>query len=264
MALTTPSRLSRREFKYLIDDEMAERIRRYISGICTIDPYAQKTGSYLIDTLYLDTPRLDLYHATVEDSGDRYKLRIRGYPSAKSAPVFFEVKRRVNDAVFKTRGYIRGNWQRVLMDGIPEVLSEIGDDQRRGIDNFICHFFRSPMQATVLVRYNREPYFSLIDQYARVTMDRSLCSQAATELSLEPSDAAWSALDFPIAQRGLDPERSQILLELKFTNMVPGWMRDMVQTLNLQRLSFCKYTRAVDAMRWRPSDRIPRASFLRG
>lgn len=263
MALTTPSRLQRREYKYLIDEAKAEQIRRYIDGICTTDPYAKKTGSYLTDTLYLDTPRLDTYWATMEDSCDRYKLRIRGYPEAKGAPIFFEVKRRVNDAVFKTRGSIRGHWQRILLDGIPSVLAEIGESQRRAIDNFICHYHRSPMQPTALVRYAREPYFSLIDDYARVTMDRSLCFQPAEDLTLEPRDIPWTALDFPLSQRSLVPGRSLVLLELKFTNMVPGWMRNMVQSLDLQRLAFCKYTRAVDMMRWQPGHRIARDGFAR-
>lgn len=262
MALTTPNRLQRREFKYLIDESIAEQIRRYIAGFCTIDPYAANAGSYVIDTLYLDTPRLDTYFATIEDAGDRYKLRIRTYPNAKSCPFFFEVKRRVGDAILKTRGNVRGHWQRILLDATPEVLAEIVIGQRRAIDNFICHFHRSPMQPVALVRYEREPYFSLVDDYARVTMDRSLCFQPADEFTLEPR-GQWTYIDYPVAQRGLAVDSSAVLLELKFTNLVPGWMRHMVQTLDLQRLSFCKYGRAVDAMRAPPIARIPRVGFLR-
>ncbi len=263
MALTTPSSLQRREYKYLIDEHTADQVRRYIAGICTVDPYAERTGGrYLTDTLYLDTPQLYSYWATIDDASDRYKLRVRGYPSSGESAVFFEVKRRVSESVRKTRGWFNGPWQQVLLDGTPELLATIEPRHRPGIDNFICHYHRSPMLPRCIVRYEREPYMSLIDEYARVTFDRRVTYQAATELSLVADHDTWSPMDDPTSQRGMGPSGSDVLLELKFTNMVPGWMRKLVQTLGIQRLAFCKYTRAVDSMRLVPGRRIPRAGMF--
>ena len=263
MALTTPNSLQRREYKYLVTEDVAEQIRRYIRGVCTIDPYAAKTGGrYLTDTLYLDTPQLHSYWATINDASDRYKLRVRGYPSLGSGPVFFEVKRRVSEAVKKTRGWFRGDWTRVLHDGTHAVLATIEAKQRRAIDNFICHYHLSPMQPSVLVRYEREPFFSTIDEYARVTFDRQLSFQRATAMTLIPEHDQWTYIDYASAQRGFSLSESSVLLELKFTNMVPGWMRSMVHTLGLQRLAFCKYTRAVDSLRFVPERRIARAGLF--
>ncbi len=264
MALTTPNSLQRREYKYLVTEDMAEQIRRYIAGVCTVDPYAEKTGGrYLTDTLYLDTPQLHSYWATINDAPDRYKLRVRGYPSLGDGPVFFEVKRRVSEAIKKTRGWYRGDWTRVLQGGTHEVLATIDPNQRRPIDNFICHYNLSPMQASVLVRYEREPFFSTIDEYARVTFDRHLSYQRASDLTLTPEHDSWTYMDFATSQRGFSSSDSSVLLELKFTNMVPGWMRSLVHTLGLQRLAFCKYTRAVDSIRFVPERRIARTG-LRG
>ena len=260
---TTPNKLHRREYKYLVDERQVDQIRRYIEGICSADEHAAAGGRYLIDTLYLDTPRHDIYWATVRDQNDRYKLRIRSYPSAKNAPIFFEVKRRVSDAVLKTRGSIRGNWQRILLDGTPEVLAEIAAPQRRAIDNFICHFHKLPMEPCVHIRYEREPYFSQIDHYARVTFDRSLSYQRAEQLTIDAPDSNWLYIDNPGVQRGVSLDHSLVLLELKFTSLVPGWMRHLSQTLGLQRLAFCKYTRAVEAMQTLPTFRIAR-SGVRG
>jgi hypothetical protein len=262
VAMTTPSTLQRREFKYLVSEIQAEQIRRYIDGICTVDPYAAHTGGrYLIDTLYLDTPWQGIYHATIENAPDRYKLRIRNYPSLGGGPVFFEVKRRINETIIKTRAHHRGDWSRLLLDASPEVLASIDPKQRKGIDNFICYFHRGPMLAQALVRYEREPYFSTIDDYARVTFDRNVSYQRATELTIVPEADHWTLMDDASSQRGLGLRESSVLLELKFTNLVPGWMRNMVHTLGLQRLSFCKYTRAVDSMRIRPMERVARAGF---
>lgn len=265
-AVQPSAALHRREYKCLIDEPTVERIRRYIRGICEVDPYAVASGGrYLIDTLYLDTPDLATYWATIEDRGDRYKLRVRGYPSAPGAPVFLEVKRRVGDTILKTRGAVQGDWAAVLEpDGpAPAAPGATAAKHRAAIDNFICHYRYAPMLPTALVRYEREPYASLIDEYARVTFDRSISFQAATELSLASPRAHWMYLDHATAQRGLAPAASAVLLELKFTTMTPAWMREMVRALELQRVSFCKYSRAIDALRYPPTLRVARAGIFR-
>ncbi|MCW5808786.1 MAG: polyphosphate polymerase domain-containing protein [Deltaproteobacteria bacterium] len=260
--MITPASLQRREYKYLVDEDLVERIRRHIAGVCAVDAHAAPTGGrYRIDTLYLDTPRLDSYRATVEDAGDRYKLRVRGYPSAPESPVFFEVKRRAGETIHKTRAAYRGDWARLLDAPEPALFDALSPRVRAGIDNFICHYHRAPFRPVALVRYEREPYFSLVDDYARVTFDREVSYQPAHELSLA-GDAAWSCIDDAVSQCG--PRGSLVLLELKFTTLVPSWMRRMVHTLELQRMSFCKYTRSIDAMRAPPlSQRIARAGLSR-
>ena len=262
--MTTPTSLQRREYKYLIDEDQAAAIRTYVKGICSIDEYAVKSGGrYTIDTLYLDTPQLHAYRATIDQAADRYKLRIRTYPSMPGSPVFFEVKRRIDDSILKTRGWYRGTWQDVLQGATPELLAAIDPKQRRGIDNFLCYYYRLPMEPVAIVRYEREPYFSTIDDYARITFDRSVSYQRTHELSLDAPSDYWTYIDDAITQRGTRPASSAVLLELKFTAMVPGWMRNMVQTIGLQRLAFSKYGRAVDSLRFRPEERIPRFGFSR-
>jgi hypothetical protein len=177
--------------------------------------------------------------------------------------VFLEVKRRVSESILKTRGPYRGDWRRLLEGPDRALLDEIAPRHRSAIESFLCYSRRAPMLPAVLVRYEREPYFSLVDDYARVTLDRSLSCQLADELSLSPVHERWSYLDDCVSQRGLAFAASSVLLELKFTSLAPTWMRHMVHSLDLQRLAFCKYTRAVDAMRLAPVARVARAGFWR-
>lgn len=262
--MITPSSLQRREYKYLVDEDTAERIRRYIAGFCAVDEYAARTGGrYLTDTLYLDTPDFASYRATMEDAGDRYKLRVRCYPSLGEGPVFLEVKRRVSESIYKTRGAYHGDWRRLLEDPEPALLDQVPAKHRGAIENFLCYSRHAPMVPAALIRYEREPYFSLVDEYARVTFDRSLSCQHAQELSLTPAHERWTYVDDCVSQRGLAFSTSSVLLELKFTSLVPTWMRHMVHVLDIQRLAFCKYTRAVDAMRLVPAARVARTGFWR-
>jgi hypothetical protein len=249
--------LQRREYKYLIDEATADRIRRYIEGICAVDRYAATTNNrYRCDTLYLDTLRMNVYRATIEGEAVRHKLRIRGYPDAGDAPAFLEVKRRVDDIIVKTRVPVRGQWGQHLEEGV--LLDHVAGRDRMAAENFLSHYegtYAGPMVPVALVRYEREPYFSRIDEYARVTFDRKLCFQTKAELSLTPDHDHWTPIDNAVAMRGA-PASSLIVLELKFQQVVPAWMQRMVQALELHRDSFCKYTRAIDSMLHRPEGRI--------
>jgi len=55
----------------------------------------------------LDNPGLSLCHATIDGVKNRFKLRIRFYDHVESNPVFFEIKRRVNDVILKERAAVR-------------------------------------------------------------------------------------------------------------------------------------------------------------
>jgi hypothetical protein len=250
-----PHALQRREYKYLIDEATADRVRRFIAGICAPDRYGAN-GRYAIHTLYLDSLHLNVYRATIEDEAIRHKLRIRCYPDAAEAPTFLEVKRRVDDVIAKTRLPVRGDWADQLARGT--LLDRVAARDRLAAENFVSHYeasFAGPLVPVVLVRYQREAYVSRFEDYARVTFDRELCFQPKTELSLVPEHEHWSSIDDPVAMR-VAPARSLVVLELKFPQVVPRWMQRMVQALELRRDSFCKYARAIDAMLRRPARRI--------
>lgn len=239
--------LARREYKFLIDEPTVDRVRRLIDGYCEVDEHARaRDGRYLCDTLYLDTLRHDLYQATMDNKGARYKVRIRGYPQAPEAPAFLEVKRRVEETIVKTRVPVRGDWARLVED---RSLDDVSRQHRAAAENFFAHYDHPRtglVVPTVLVRYEREPFASLVDDYARVTFDRSIRFQLHPELSLEPHEH-WTQIDDPFAM--WPTQRSNVVLELKFHSATPPrWMRRIVAGLELRRLAFCKYTRAVETM----------------
>ena len=246
--------LQRREYKYLIDEPTAERVRRALAGLCVGDTHAAATGGrYLCDTIYLDTLQHHLYRATIENEAVRHKLRIRTYPGGTS-PVFLEVKRRVDDVIVKSRATVRGDWRALLESG---DVSNVPADQLRPTENFLSRYQTNrggPMLPTVLVRYEREPYTSLVDDYVRITFDRKLQYHVATDLTFETRPRSWTPIDDPIAMR-VAPSLSAVVLELKFAATVPGWLASIVRRLELARLSYCKYTRAVDSMLHRPLSR---------
>lgn len=251
--------IERREYKYLIDHDMAEAVRTAIAPFCELDPYAARsvTRNYNVETLYLDTPALSLFWANDAEQLDRVKVRVRTYPNAPSAPVFFEVKRRFNDVVSKSRGRVpRALWSRLLTDPSPALARSLGVSDSAGIERFLAFFRAHHLQPFTLVRYAREPYVSRIDDYARVTLDTRVHAQVQPHFSFEAEAHGWRSLDDAVAQRTA-ATHSMVVLELKFTNRVPLWMIHVARRLGLVREAFSKYGTSIRAFYQLVDQRTP-------
>ncbi len=255
--MNTTELIQRREFKYLIDEHTADRVRAAIQPFCELDSNAAKqpSGRYLIDSCYFDSPGYALYRANVISLVDRYKVRVRGYPP-HAGPVFFEVKGRFHDVISKTRGKVpREIWASLVSDPSARVPDNMHGPARKAVERFLSLVHANHMRPVTMVRYEREPYMSRIDSYARVTFDRKICSKPLRRPVFDCGDRGWRWMDNAVQQKS---ERRMTVLELKFTTAVPRWMFNLVRNLGLQRLSFSKYATSVDSWLLRPQSRIPK------
>lgn len=242
--------IERREYKYLIDHETAEGLRAAIRPYCQLDEHAAKSPdrTYTIDSLYFDTQDLALFWANDHEQVDRFKMRIRGYPDAPKAPVFLEVKRRINDVISKSRGKLsRGEWAQLLADPVARLPEALKGKDRAAVERFLSLAHRLHIRPFTLVRYKREPYFSVVDDYARVTFDTNIRAQKMERLSFEPDPRAWRTLDDPVTQRARG-DRSMTVLELKFTTHVPIWMVNLARRFGLVRCGYSKYGNSIRAL----------------
>ncbi len=232
---------ARREFKYAITEEVAEQVRRAIQPFCRRDrASAQADGGYWIQSLYLDSPTLELYQANVREQAERFKLRVRSYPGTGTDFVFLEVKNRSKDAISKNRVAVPSAIWRALLHDPWKRTPSVPKNAR----HFLGLTDRLAAQPQVLVRYRREAWQSEVDFYGRVTFDREITAQIQQEYSLCADELRWRALDTP---KIIGNSRSLVVLELKFER-APRWMRNLVQTFELERASFSKYYRAVQAL----------------
>jgi hypothetical protein len=240
-------RIERREYKYLIDAITAQRVRERIFPFCQLDPYAQRssTHTYRIESLYFDTVDMALYRATVNEHVERFKLRVRHYPASPLGSVFLEVKSRYNDVISKTRGAVpRTVWKALLEDPAATPPAGLSASDRAAVAHFRSLCQTCDARPVSIVRYHREPWVSVVDDYARVTFDTAIESQPVESYSLDPDPARYRAIDHPIAARW---PTSPVVLELKFTAQVPLWLHRMVRSLDLSRRSFSKYGNSVEA-----------------
>ena len=101
--------LQRWELKYIIPEDTALAVARFVSSYTVLDDYGvgKPHNSYPIHSLYLDSEALTIYWHTINGNKNRFKLRLRFYDNDPESPVFFEIKRRMNNAILKQRGGVR-------------------------------------------------------------------------------------------------------------------------------------------------------------
>lgn len=222
----------RHEFKYPVSRSMLPALRSRLVPFCDRDENAGPDGTYLLRSLYLDTLDLRLFHANEREAGTRFKARLRGYPEALGSPVFAEVKNRIGDAIRKTRGVLPPvGWERTFLPGVTSA------DASPGLQAFLYVMHRHDLRPTVLVQYRREAWAGRWEDYARVSIDTAIECQRAHGLSLDPN-GPWRPIDHALFTHTPD---SVCVVELKFPEVAPRWMVDLVQQLDLLRHAFSKY-----------------------
>jgi hypothetical protein len=229
------------ELKYLITEDMALRVRDFVRSYLDFDEYSvgKPNFSYPVHSLYLDSDDLKLYWETINGIKNRYKLRLRYYDTNPKSPVFFEIKRRMNNCIMKQRGGVRQQYVPYLLSGhLPhdEHLLSKAPKQMVALQRFCELMNRIHAKPKVHISYMREAYVS-DDAQVRVTIDRNVFG----EENLSPSikiDMKDPVLSFA----------ETVILELKFTNRFPNWFRDLVRMSNVMQCGAAKYVESIQGL----------------
>ena len=231
----------RYELKYWITEDTAARVREYVQQYLLTDPFSvgQPNLSYPVHSLYLDSEGLDTYWHTVNGDKNRFKLRLRYYDDRPNSPVFFEVKRRLNNIILKERGGVKKKYVAEILGGQlaerEQLLSPNSD-----ADLFAIHHFQSLMlhlcaRPMLHIAYLREAYEKEGDNSVRVTMDR----QVLTAPHHLPTIKVKSENPFNV----FGPT---VILELKFTDRFPTWFNHLVQTFSCTLTGAAKYAYGIE------------------
>jgi hypothetical protein len=227
--------LQRLELKYQISEEKALAIRDFVSTYLEVDEFGatRPNLSYPVHSLYLDSPGLATFHHTINGNKNRFKLRIRFYENRPAAPVYFEIKRRMNCAILKQRGAVRREAvDRVLAGQLPHPDELASQDPRHlaGIQRFLGHLAELQARPVAHIAYLREAWMSPRDNSVRVTMDRDV------RIEPDPTSRLLTTMTDPIVVFG-----KRVILELKFTGRFPDWWQDLVRVFDLTQASAAKY-----------------------
>lgn len=234
----SPLVLERYELKYLIPFSMVAPISRYVERFCTLDYYSQISPDqfYTINSLYFESPSYYFMRAK-ENATARYSLRVRSYGDSPKPPYFLETKEKIADFSKKRRGKVPlENWgdlftNRSKLEGVYDYTQ----------DPHVMHFLHltelhnaSPI---ILTQYRRKAYLSEIDDYARVTFDRSLRYRPETNYDVHPT---WGMTSYDHPDT-FGYEGANVILELKCERKIPMWLVELIKHFQLVRMGFSKF-----------------------
>jgi hypothetical protein len=234
--------LQRFELKYVVPESTALRVRDFVRSYLIIDEYGdgQPDFSYPVHSLYLDSDLLTIYWGTINGNKNRFKLRLRFYEDAPRAPVFFEIKRRMNDAILKQRGGVKREAVDWILSGHlpkPEHLTSKNPKELVAIQRFSSLMKEYHAVPKAHIAYMREAWVSPHDNSLRVTIDRHVrcCPEPTALLRTEMFN---ESIVFG----------NQAIVELKFTGRFPNWLRDLVRVAGLTRGCAAKYADGIALM----------------
>ena len=234
----------RHEAKYVIHPSLVQPIRDFINPFCVPDSHGMGTPpEYLITTLQLDTAAHSLHHAKDQESLHRFKLRCRSYGLDHDAPFFLEIKRKCKGFIYKSRSRVpRKFWNDVSQLSHGRSIPFRSQHERLNYLEFIRLVKETGARPSILIRYTRESYESVVDTYARVSFDRKLLYTPTHRWELGFGRKSWHSMDTSFA---LNRPFSGVILELKTFKDAPRWMVDLTERFDLVRSGFCKYSTAV-------------------
>lgn len=234
----SPTVMDRYELKYLIPLSMVEPISRYVEMYCNMDYYSQISpdGFYTINSLYFETPNFFFMRNKVNHT-NRFSVRVRSYGDAPQAPYYCETKEKIGNFSKKRRGKVNfENWQDIFLQ--PETLENFEASADPHLHYFLSLVQMHNAHPMILTQYRRRAYLSNIDDYARVTFDRSMCYREETRYNVDPREGTMLNYDHPdtFGYSGLN-----VVLELKCERKIPVWLMDLIRRFDLTRMGFSKF-----------------------
>lgn len=225
----------RHEIKYVISEAQASAIVAYMRPYMRPDRYTEfkKGGSYTIVSLYLDSEDMRLCRESLEGHKNRYKLRIRSYSDDLDYPRFFEIKRRINWVIMKSRARVMEHSVASLLAGLIHLPKD-GGQEDKNLAQFIHYQNSINAKPVVEVKYQRQAFESVVSGEVRITLDRELCFRVKRSSDVRIGGGGWQRV--PV---------QGVILEIKFTGRCPAWVNGIVKYLGLKQRSFSKYANSI-------------------
>ncbi|MCM2374997.1 polyphosphate polymerase domain-containing protein [Aporhodopirellula aestuarii] len=249
MTNTDPS-LRRVEMKFMLDESLSSQVRDWAIDHLGIDENCDEGNSYDINSLYLDTPELDLYHRTGVIGKAKHRIRRYG----RDQMLVLESKRKKNMVVRKNRTAVfESDLTPRLMSRSSDRVSQIADSatteetvaETEDVwcgDWFMRRLVKRNLAPAVQIAYRRFARTSMIDgENLRLTIDSNLTAAPADNWNV-----AGKHDDFLEGDRNAFRSIGNFeILELKFQNSMPHLFKELLRTFPIPGTNFSKYRTAI-------------------
>ena len=209
----------------MIDSKQESILNIKAAGMMKLDRFAESTGGYRITSLYFDDAKNSCFYENEDGTDPRSKFRIRYY-NDDSKHLKLEKKSKRNGMTLKESCTITTEECRQMMQGIIPIVTERTGEMEAKL---FSEMRLRKLQPKVIVSYDRIPYVYQAGN-VRVTFDKNLAA----------SDQVTDFLEGNFGKRPI-METGQLILEVKWDELLPLHIKEYMHLERLQWTSFSKY-----------------------
>jgi len=216
----------RNEWKYSLNNQELSLLKSRLSSVMDLDSHTPEKGRYVIHSLYFDDYKDTSVYTTNSGISKRFKWRIRYYDDDLSY-IVLERKEKINSRCHKKscrlsldeyKTIISGNITDIVYDTKKELIKELARD--------IMLYNYEPK---VIIDYERIAYVEEITN-VRITFDMKISASYDIEHFLDGDYTSYF-----INSTGIN------ILEVKFDDILPSYIRKIVESFGFNQTSFSKY-----------------------
>ncbi len=219
----------RSELKYYLNDIQTEGLQHQLSQFMHLDMHAKSQIGYRVRSLYFDSIDDECLYQKQSGILQREKVRLRTYGETNTDTVKFEIKQKHGQLVRKDSVVIDKLDAEAICSGNYSILLNY---ENPVLDRIYSKFLSRAYSAKVIVEYNRValtlPYNNI-----RITFDKNLRTNINhLNLFSQVKDS------MPVVLEGKQ------ILEVKFDQFLPGFIKKVISGVNAERMAISKYTLA--------------------
>jgi hypothetical protein len=212
------------EKKYILNNLHVEQLKHRLSPLMKLDPILSGREFYSIRSLYFDDYNDTCLKQVINGISERYKYRIRFY-NGNTEYIVLEKKYKINNMTKKISCEIT----KEIVDNILKGNFSINKDNDKLLNEFYLMIKTRGFRPVVIIDYDRIPY--VYDAgCVRITLDYNLsCSYDFDKLFSD------KITRIPLMEEG------NTILEVKYNDFIPDYIRFSLQLDGLYRTSYSKY-----------------------
>ncbi len=191
-----------------------------------LDPHTPKEGRYLIHSLYFDDYKDTSVYTTDSGLSKRFKWRIRYYGDDLTY-IVLEKKEKLEGRCHKKSCKLTiPEYESIVSGNITDIVYDTDKDL---IKELACDMLTKDYRPKVIVDYERVAYVEEITN-VRITFDMKICASYELEHFLD-----GDYTKFYVLPSGVN------VLEVKFDDILPSYIRNIVESYGFKQSSFSKY-----------------------
>lgn len=216
----------RNEWKYCCIDGELKLLESRLKDILELDPYTGRNGKYCVHSLYFDDYKDTCVKENEAGVAVRFKWRIRYYEDLPDK-IHLERKEKYYGRCHKDScSLTKKEFEALISGNVSEIFWKTDKEL---LKRFCIDIMTKRFAPKVIIDYERTAYIEPISNI-RITLDQNISASYAIEEFL-----TGNYQKFPIQ------EKQQQVLEVKFDEILPSYVRNIVCSYGFRQTSFSKY-----------------------